>query len=39
MNQKSYSLCPECTACPEVTFLEDGGVSIGDAPNLPESHG
>lgn len=34
MTQKSHSLCPECTACPEVTFLEDGRVSIGEAPNL-----
>ena len=34
MEQKSYSLCPECTACPEVTFLDDGRVRIGEAPNL-----
>ena len=34
MKQQAYSLCPECTACPEVTILEDGKVSIGEAPNL-----
>ena len=34
MEQKSHSLCPECTACPEVTFLDDGKVHIGEAPNL-----
>ena len=34
MKQKSQTLCPECTACPEVTFLEDDEVSIGEGPNL-----
>ena len=34
MKQRSHSLCPECTACPEVSFLDDGRVSIGEAPNL-----
>lgn len=34
MTRKSYSLCPECTACPEVTFLDEGRVSIGETPNL-----
>ena len=34
MKQKSQTLCPECTACPQVTFLADDKVSIGEAPNL-----
>lgn len=32
--RKSYSLCPECTACPSVTLLEDGRVAVGEAPNV-----
>lgn len=34
MKRKSHSLCPECTACPELTFLEDGRVTIGEVPNI-----
>lgn len=34
MERKSHSLCPECTACPEVTFLQDGRVRIGEEPHV-----
>ena len=29
-----YSLCPECSECPEVVVHEDGRVSIGEDPDL-----
>jgi hypothetical protein len=32
--KKAYTLCPDCDACPEVTILDDGRVTIGEAPNL-----
>jgi hypothetical protein len=34
MKKKAYSLCPDCTACPEVATYDDGRVTIGEAPNL-----
>ena len=34
MKKVAYTLCPDCDACPEVTILEDGRVTIGEAPNL-----
>jgi len=34
MKRETHSLCPDCTACPEVSFLGDGTVTIGEAPNL-----
>lgn len=34
MTIRTYSLCPDCDACPAVTVLQDGGVTIGEAPNL-----
>ncbi len=33
LNQ-TYSLCPDCDACPEVKFYEDGRVTIGEASNV-----
>lgn len=38
MKRKSHSLCPECSACPEVSFLDDGTVTIGEAQNLVTLH-
>ena len=35
MNQVRMSLCPACTACPEVEIVrESGEVRIGEAGNL-----
>ncbi len=34
MKNRSFTLCPACEACPEVTFHDDGTVSIGESPNL-----
>ena len=35
MDRVKMSLCPACTACPEVEVVgEDGEVSIGEAGNL-----
>ncbi|MGH7043289.1 MAG: hypothetical protein ACREFY_14350 [Acetobacteraceae bacterium] len=33
MERTTFSLCPECHACPEVV-IEAEGVSIGEADNL-----
>lgn len=30
MTEPIYSLCPECSACPEVVVHADGRVSIGE---------
>lgn len=34
MTTRAFSLCPDCDACPEVTMLQDGRVTIGESPNL-----
>ncbi len=34
MKRESHSLCPECTACPELTLLQDGRVTIGETPSI-----
>ncbi len=34
MSERRVSLCPECTACPEVVFRPDGRVEIGEAPGI-----
>ena len=33
MQRVAMSLCPSCTACPEVV-IEDNTISIGEAPNI-----
>ncbi|MCI0432249.1 MAG: hypothetical protein L0271_01175 [Gemmatimonadetes bacterium] len=34
MKADVYTLCPDCTECPEVRVHEDGTVTIGEAANL-----
>lgn len=34
MNTLVFSLCPECSECPEVVFHGDGTVSIGEDPEV-----
>lgn len=31
---KTVSLCPDCSACPEVLIYEDGTVRIGEERNV-----
>lgn len=32
--KQTYSLCPACSACPEVEIYDDGTVRIGEEPNI-----
>ena len=34
MKRTAHTLCPECTACPEVVVHEDRRVTIGEHSNL-----
>ena len=34
MRNEVYSLCPECSECPQVVVHEDGKVSIGEDTDL-----
>jgi hypothetical protein len=33
-SKRSYSLCPDCDACPTVEMRDDGTVTIGEAPHV-----
>jgi hypothetical protein len=33
MESKKFSLCPLCTACPEVVITDEGVITIGEDAN------
>lgn len=33
-SRRTYSLCPDCDACPGVEIRDDGTVAIGEAPHV-----
>jgi len=34
MEPKKFSLCPLCTACPEVVITNEGVITIGEDANI-----